>query len=168
MRKVHSDHITIGELINQAFYGPNHTTRDEAEYISAVYSLNLSFFMGELEEVLDSLSEKLVGTVLLGEVNYKVVGLGKGENELLVEISGDITVANPHFENEDLVGQKGIRVRTKGGDIGYTTGGTRGTLRNKKIGVRWLDGKVTWMWVDAIRFNQNSMEWNSDTRHGEL
>lgn len=63
---------------------------DELNFVSGVVSVNLSDAIdGDLESWLDLLGRALVGHDTLMEINYKVVGLGDTEDELLVLVTGD-------------------------------------------------------------------------------
>ena len=67
---------------------------DEDGWVTGIVSVGLNDAVdNDLEGFLDLLSEALVGDSLLMDVTYKVVGLGAGEDELLVEVRGDASLS---------------------------------------------------------------------------
>lgn len=67
------------------------TLRDEAGYISGIVAVSLSNLIeGDRDNFLDYISEKLTGSPLLMDIDFKVVG-GVPENEdlVLIEVVGD-------------------------------------------------------------------------------
>jgi predicted RNA-binding Zn-ribbon protein involved in translation (DUF1610 family) len=72
---------------------------DEDGWVSGIVSVHLSDAVdNDLEGWLDLLSEALVDDSLLMDITYKVVGLGGGEDELLVEVRGDASMS---FKEEE-------------------------------------------------------------------
>lgn len=68
-------------------------------WVSGIVSIHLSDAIdNDLEGWLDLLSEALVGDSLLMDITYTIVGLGTGEDELLIKVSGDASMS---FKEED-------------------------------------------------------------------
>jgi len=73
--------LTLEQLKEQA---------DEDNYVSGVVLVDLSDAIdNDLEGWLDLLSEKLTGSPLLMDINYRVVG--QRDNELKIEVTGDVS-----------------------------------------------------------------------------
>lgn len=65
-------------------------SRDENNYVEGYVQIHISEMIdNDYEAFLDAISEELVGSDLLMDVNYDVVGLADEPNELILKVSGD-------------------------------------------------------------------------------
>ena len=78
--KIWTEPMTIEEIKTQV---------DDSGFITGVIKLDLSNLIDNvLEAILDDIAERLVGSPLLMEVSYRIVG-HEGDTTLLLEVSGD-------------------------------------------------------------------------------
>ena len=66
-------------------------SRDENNYVEGYVQVHISTLIdNDLERFLDIISEELIGSDLLMDVNYEVVGVEE-ENELIIKVRGDVS-----------------------------------------------------------------------------
>ena len=74
-------------------------SRDENNRVEGYIQIHISDIIdNDYEGFLDAISEKLVGSDLLMDVNYDVVGLADEPNELILKVSGDVSMI---LENQE-------------------------------------------------------------------
>ncbi len=66
-------------------------SRDENNYVEGYVQVHISTLIdNDLEGFLDIISEELIGSDLLMDINYEVVGVEEG-NELIIKVRGDVS-----------------------------------------------------------------------------
>ena len=66
-------------------------SRDENNYVEGYVQVHVSTLIdNDLEGFLDIISEELIGSDLLMDINYEVVGVEEG-NELIIKVTGDVS-----------------------------------------------------------------------------
>lgn len=67
------------------------TLRSSNNYLTGVIQVDLGDIIDcNLEEFLDLISNKLINSTLLMDINYRVIDV-KADNSLLIEVSGDVS-----------------------------------------------------------------------------
>lgn len=67
-------------------------SRDENNYVEGYVQIHISEMINnDREAFLDAISENLVGSDLLMDISYDVVGLADEPNELILKVSGDVS-----------------------------------------------------------------------------
>ena len=67
-------------------------SRNKNNYVEGYVQIHISEMIdNDHEAFLDAISEKLVGSDLLMDVSYDVVGLADEPNELILKVSGDVS-----------------------------------------------------------------------------
>ncbi len=66
-------------------------SRDENNYVEGYVQVHVSTLTdNDLEGFLDIISEELIGSDLLKDINYEVIGVEEG-NELIIKVTGDVS-----------------------------------------------------------------------------
>ena len=74
---------------------------DEDNYVEGYVQLHISDMIdNDYEVFLDILSEALVGSNLLMDVNYDVVGMADEPNTLIFKVRGDVSNILDHEDEE--------------------------------------------------------------------
>jgi len=76
-------------------------SRDEDNYVEGYVQLHISDMIdNDYEAFLDILAEALVGSSLLMDVNYDVVGMADEPNTLIFKVTGDVSNILDHEDEE--------------------------------------------------------------------